>query len=92
LSPAAIEEVVRSIPQLGDEYQVIVSKKGDLDEITLKVELAPEARGKLDSIRTDLMHRLRVKTNLGYDLQIHEYGRLPRYDVKARRFMDLREK
>jgi phenylacetate-CoA ligase len=35
---------------------------------------------------------LRLKTNLGYNLEFHDYGTLPRYDVKAKRFKDLREK
>ncbi len=42
LSPAAIEEVVHSITGLGDEYEVIVDKQGDVDRIKLKVELMPE--------------------------------------------------
>jgi phenylacetate-CoA ligase len=37
LSPAAIEEVVRDIRELGNEYLVVVTKKGDIDDITLKV-------------------------------------------------------
>ncbi|HIC85860.1 MAG TPA: phenylacetate--CoA ligase family protein, partial [Desulfobacterales bacterium] len=41
LAPSAIEEVVRGMDELGDEYEVIVSKKGDVDDILLKVELKP---------------------------------------------------
>ena len=40
-SPVSVEEVVRGMPELGDEYELIVSKKGDADLLTLKVELAP---------------------------------------------------
>jgi phenylacetate-coenzyme A ligase PaaK-like adenylate-forming protein len=42
-SPVSVEEVVRGMPELGDEYELIVSKKGDTDVITLKVELVPGA-------------------------------------------------
>ena len=45
-APSAVEEVVRGIPQLGDEYQIIVYKKGDVDQIVLKVELLPEYQGR----------------------------------------------
>jgi phenylacetate-CoA ligase len=38
LAPTAIEEVVRSFPEFG-EFEVEVTKKGDLDEITLRLEL-----------------------------------------------------
>jgi phenylacetate-CoA ligase len=92
LAPTSIEEVVRSIPQLGDEYEVLVTKKGDLDDITLKVELMAGQEGNVDAIRNKLVDQLRVKTGLRYTLEFHEYGTLPRYDVKAKRFKDLRPK
>lgn len=92
LAPTSIEEVVRSIPELGDEYEVIVAKKGDIDDITLKVELLPGQEGKTDLVKNKLTDQLRLKTNLGYNLEFHEYNTLPRYDVKSRRFKDLRHK
>jgi phenylacetate-CoA ligase len=92
LAPAAIEEVVRSIDGLGDEYEVIVDKLGDVDRIKLKVELVPGAEDRLKSIEARLKEQLRLKTNLAYRLEYYDYGRLPRYDVKARRFKDLRKK
>ena len=91
LAPSAIEEVVRSIKGLSDEYEVIVDKKGDIDRITLKVELMPDAANRKGAIEAELKDQLRVKTNLGYILEFHDYESLPRYEVKARRFKDLRE-
>jgi phenylacetate-CoA ligase len=32
-----------------------------------------------------------LKTNLGYNIEFHEYGSLPRYESKAKRFKDLRK-
>ena len=91
MAPSAIEEVVRSLPELGDEFEVVVTKKGDLDDITLRVELNPGSKGEVDSIRAKLIDQLRVKTNLGYNLEFHSYGTLPRHEVKAKRFKDLRK-
>lgn len=91
LAPAAIEEVVRGLKGLSDEFEVIVDKKGDVDRITLKVELMPDSITQRDSIEAELKDQLRLKTNLGYILEFHEYGSLPRYEVKAKRFKDLRE-
>ncbi len=90
LSPTAIEEVVRSFPELCDEFEVIVTKKGDLDDITLKVECIPG--GSPDAVKLRLVDQLRLKTNLGYNIEFHDYGTLPRYDVKAKRFKDMRHK
>ena len=92
LSPTSIEEVVRGLTELSEEYEVIVTKKGDLDNITVKVELVPGQESNIETIRAKLVDQLRVKTNLGYDLEFHDHGTLPRYDVKAKRFKDLRHK
>jgi len=91
LAPSAIEEVVRSVEGLGDEYEVVVTKKGDVDSITLKVELMPGRQDMQQTIEGQLKDQLRLKTNLGYHLEFHEYETLPRYDVKAKRFKDLRK-
>jgi len=90
LAPSAIEEVVRSIEGLGDEYEVVVDKRGDVDRITLKVEIIPGRQDMRSAIEAQLRDQLRLKTNLGYQLEFHEYETLPRYDVKAKRFKDLR--
>jgi phenylacetate-CoA ligase len=92
LAPTAIEEVVRGIPELGDEYEVTVTKKGDIDDITLKVELTPDAKHNVEAVEQKLTQQLRLKTGLRYNLEFHDYGTLPRYDVKAKRFKDLRHK
>jgi len=91
VAPSAIEEVVRSIKGLGDEFEVLVKKKGDLDDITLKIELLPEEEGNREMILSQLKDQLRLKTNLGYNVEVHPYQSLPRYEVKAKRFKDLRK-
>ncbi|MBF0508576.1 MAG: phenylacetate--CoA ligase family protein [Deltaproteobacteria bacterium] len=91
LSPGAIEAVVRSFPELGDEFEVVVDRPGETDRISLKVELRPSAQDQADQILPRLKNELRLKTNLGYDISIHPYGQLPRYEVKARRFKDMRK-
>ncbi len=91
LAPTAIEDVVRSIPELGDEYEVVVSREKDTDRIALKVELQPWAQSRQQEVLSRLIQELRVKTNLGYEISFHPYGSLPRYEVKARRFKDLRK-
>jgi phenylacetate-CoA ligase len=92
LAPSAIEEVVRSIEGLGDEYEVIVEKAGDADRIKLKVEVLPQAEDQCTVIENELVDQLRLKTNLRYDIEICGCDTLPRYEVKAKRFKDLRKK
>jgi phenylacetate-CoA ligase len=92
IAPSAIEEVVRGIKGLGDEYEVVVDKTGDTETIRLRVEVLPEAQDQCAWIQSELEDQLRLKTNLRYDLEICGCGTLPRYEVKAKRFKDLREK
>ncbi|MBW2563588.1 MAG: phenylacetate--CoA ligase family protein [Deltaproteobacteria bacterium] len=92
LAPSAIEEVVRGINDLGDEYEVVVEKAGDAEKITLKVELMPDSTDRRQSIESELTDQLRLKTNLRYDLIFCDYGTLERYEVKAKRFKDMRKK
>ncbi len=91
LAPSAIEEVVRSIDELCDEYEVVVDKLGDIDRIKLKVELLPGLEDRVKEIESRLQDQLRLKTNLGYRIDFYDYGKLPRHEVKARRFKDLRK-
>ena len=92
LAPSAIEEVVRSFPELSDEFEVEVAKNGDLDDITLRIELLPEDAGNRESVEARLVDQLRLKTNLRYNIKFFDYGTLPRHTLKARRFKDLRAK
>lgn len=92
LAPSAIEEVVRSIDGLGDEYEVVVEKEGDTDRIKLRVEVLPEAEDQCRLIEAELVDQLRLKTNLRYDIEVCGCETLPRYEVKAKRFKDLRKK
>jgi len=90
-SPVSVEEAVRSMPQLGSEYELIVKKDGEVDKIILKYELAPGCEGQEKEVEADLAKILRIKTNLNFVLESHPYGSLPRYQVKAKRFRDLRK-
>jgi phenylacetate-CoA ligase len=90
LSPMAIEEVVRDMKELSNEYQVVVTKKGDIDDITLKVEIMPEYKGNIAQVKAKLSDQLRITTNLGYNIEFCEYESMPRSQAKTRRFQDLR--
>jgi phenylacetate-CoA ligase len=91
LAPTAIEEVVRSMPELGNDYQVTVSKKGDIDDILLEIEFNTGYEAKREEVLNRLKDFLRVKVNLGFRIVVHPFGSLPRYEVKSKRFKDLRK-
>lgn len=91
LSPSAIEEVVRSFSELSDEYEVMVTKKGDTDDISLKVEILPGQEASQKELLARLKDQLRLHTNLNYQIEVHPFQSLPRPEGKAKRFKDLRK-
>jgi phenylacetate-CoA ligase len=89
-APTTVEEVVRGMPELTDEYQILVCKKGEVDDITLTVELTEGQESNIEAIKLKLADELRIKTNLGYNFEFCKSGTLPRFEGKAKRFKDLR--
>jgi phenylacetate-CoA ligase len=83
--------VVRSIPEIGNDYQVTVSKRGDIDDILLEIEMMPGMEAKQEEVLGRLKDQLRVRVNLGFKITVHPFGVVPRYEVKAKRFRDLRK-
>jgi phenylacetate-CoA ligase len=91
-TPVSVEEVVRAeFPEIV-EYEIVVERKGVMDEISLKVE-PKEQMGELPlkDMAGRLSERLKVKTNLTFRIHPVAQGELPRYTLKSHRFRDLRE-
>ncbi len=90
-TPVSVEDLVRAeFPEIV-EYEIIVEKKGIMDEISLKIEPArkmDEATTKEMAAR--LSERLKIKTNLRFLIIPVSQGELPRYTLKSKRFKDLR--
>lgn len=91
-SPVSVEDVVRSIPELGNEFLLIVTKDNDIDKITLQVEINSGYEHQEAEIKSELARQLKLKTNLNYNIECFPLGTLQRYELKARRFKDMRKK
>ena len=89
-TPSAVEDVVRGLDGLGNEYELQIDTVDSHEQITLQVELMPGTETRKETIEAELSDQLRLKTNLRYDLKFRKYGELPRYQVKANRFRDNR--
>ncbi len=79
--PSAIDALVRSVPAI-TEYRVEVSQRGVLSELALQVEAPGDA-----SIR-DLERALSGAFALRIPVTRVECGSLPRFELKARRWVD----
>ncbi|MBR9910076.1 MAG: phenylacetate--CoA ligase [Gammaproteobacteria bacterium] len=89
--PTQIEEQLLSIPSCAPHYQIDISKQGNLDLVTISVELHD---GVDSSVAADVSRELeqKVKTMVGISskVQIVEQGSLPRSEGKAKRVFDRR--
>jgi phenylacetate-CoA ligase len=90
-TPVSVEEVVREeFPEI-NEYEILVTRKGLMDDITLRVELHEEpGEENRKEIQYRITERLKMKTNLRFRLEFAGPGQLPRYTLKSKRFKDLR--
>lgn len=90
--PTQIEEIVLQNDKLSGQYQILVARQGNLDEVTVRCELQP---GVPESQRPDLTGwvRHRIKTLVGITCQVEVLSTdsIERTLVgKARRVIDQR--
>ena len=94
--PSQIEDVLVSIPEIGNYFQVVVDrKKHGLDEISIQVELKDEAfTGELSDlakIRKKTEDKLKSVLNVRSKIELVEKGSIPRTAGKSRKVVDLRD-
>ena len=90
-SPKTVEQLIRSeFPEIV-EYEIIITREGIMDEITVRVEAVPGlAANDAEAVCNRLKERHKIKTNLTCKVKLEPEGSLPRYDLKAKRFKDMR--
>jgi len=81
--PSAIENLLRRFEEV-DEYRVAVSKKGEMGELSIEVELAPSADS--ENSRQAITHTLQDKLGLRPAVTVVPHDTLPRFEMKAKRF------
>jgi len=91
-SPTSVEQVVRGMSQLGNEYEIVVTREKDYDNVLVKAEIFPDYQDEKQEITELLVRELRNGTQLRCDVEILPLGTLQRYEVKSKRFKDLRKK
>jgi phenylacetate-CoA ligase len=92
--PSHIDEILSKIKEVGSEYQVHLFRKEDgKDYMTLKVE---RAQGILPSVEGDerlkktIGDKIKNQIMVSCDIEIVDYGTLPRSERKTKRVFDNR--
>ena len=85
--PSAIENFVRSVKQFSTEFQIIVPKVAIGQRLKIRVE--PASKGidedELKKALASLVESIKWKIGITPEIEITAIGRLPRFEVKAKR-------
>jgi phenylacetate-CoA ligase len=92
--PSQVEYTLMSIPEVGQHFQIVVERKGALDDMLVRVELTKgsfsDKINDLMKIRQNVEHRLRNALNVAVDVELVEPGSLPRFEGKSKKVIDKR--
>jgi len=97
LFPTQVEEIVLAIPELGAQYQLIVSRDGHMDKLEIVTEVRPEFEQIGADARRALAEKVKhaVKSRIGVStiVTVRDAGQVERTVTgKARRVIDQRPK
>jgi phenylacetate-CoA ligase len=94
--PSQIEEVIMAMPEVGNNYLILLEKAGTLDRLTVKVEVGPglfaDDSRPLNALRDKIRARLQASISINPHVELHEPGMLPVSEGKAKRVVDERAK
>jgi phenylacetate-CoA ligase len=91
--PSQLEAVLVGFPGLSPHYQIVLSRAGALDAVTLEVELAPgapdddEARARKGA---EVRHHIKSLIGVTCDISVKRKGEVARSQGKAVRVKDER--
>ena len=83
--PVGIESVVRRLPEVV-EFRSVVSRQGSMRSLRLEIEVAPEFDDS-NAVASRVAYHLREALGLSVNVLVVESGTLPRFEMKANRFV-----
>jgi phenylacetate-CoA ligase len=87
--PSFVEEIVRSCPDV-TEYRVQLDCRGAMTQLSLEAETVPECVDQ-PAVRDRLEHSFQSALNLRVLVRLLPPGSLPRFEMKAMRWVKLTE-
>ncbi len=94
--PSQIEEVLLKAKGVGANYFIVVEKHGDLDKLTVQVEITPEMFADdarvINALRDRLKSEMSALITINPIIEIKQPGSLPVSEGKAKRVDDRRPK
>lgn len=92
--PSQIESVLVGMEHIGPHYQIVVRKKGYMDDIEVRVELVDgkmvDNFSALERLEQEVRHGLKIVLQIDAKVRLVEPKSLERFTGKAKRIIDLR--
>ncbi|MFD1260750.1 phenylacetate--CoA ligase PaaK [Entomomonas asaccharolytica] len=93
--PTQIEELVLKIPQLSETHEIHLTRKGNLDSLSLHVEFKPDYQGLSDEVKNRALRELakHIKNYIGINAEIvvRPCYSIKRSEGKAAKVFDQRK-
>jgi phenylacetate-CoA ligase len=93
--PSQIEAVLVGMPEIAPHYQLVIERKGSLDQVAVEVEAAqdvvPDAQSYARIARA-AQHQIKSMIGISTEVLVKKPGEIPRSMGKAVRVRDLRPK
>ena len=90
--PSQIEAVLVGLPGLAPHYQLVVERKGSMDELTVEVEAFSADEAGYPALAKSVQHQVKSMVGVTAAVKIRKPGEVPRSQGKAVRVRDLRPK
>jgi phenylacetate-CoA ligase len=91
--PSVFEAAIRTLPEAGDEFEVVVERDEDgLDRLLVRVEPKPGQEASAEQLRERVLTAVRRDIGLSAVCEVLPPGTLVRPEMKARRLHDRRPK
>jgi phenylacetate-CoA ligase len=87
---SAVEQILAGVPGTGAEFRLVVERKDEHDFVTVQIEPLDGAEPVELAAAAAAALRTAIGTRLDVDCVVA--GTLPRTELKARRWLDLRPK
>jgi phenylacetate-CoA ligase len=94
LFPSQVEELILKTAKLSPHYQLEVSRKGHMDDLTVRVEMKPELANDsrlCEAAASELRHHIKAMIGINTKIEVMAIGGVERSAGKAKRIVDLRK-
>jgi phenylacetate-CoA ligase len=93
--PSQVEAFLVGFPGLAPHYQMVLTRDGALDALTIEVETAspapPDDQPLMRKLADDVRHHLKAMVGVTCEVMLKQPGEIPRSQGKAVRVKDLRQ-